>query len=43
VPCSYGRLRCQGRLPAPFQRVRKFLDLHFEIEELLAWFFVHAG
>ena len=27
----------------PFQRVRKFLDLHFEFGDLLAWFVIHAG
>jgi hypothetical protein len=40
---AHRRLRRQGRLPAPFQRVRKFLDLHFEFGDLLAWFVIHAG
>jgi hypothetical protein len=25
------------------QRVRKFLDLHFEFGDLLAWFVIHTG
>jgi hypothetical protein len=40
---AHRRLRRQGRLPAPFQRLRKFLDLHFEFGDLLAWFVIHAG
>jgi len=40
---AHRRLRRQGRLPAPFQRVRKLLDLHFEFGDLLAWFVIHAG
>jgi hypothetical protein len=40
---AHGRLRRQGRFPAPFQRIGKFLDLHFEFGDLLPCSFIHAG
>jgi hypothetical protein len=40
---AHGHLRRQGGLPTPFQRVRKFLELHFEFGDLLAWFVIHVG